>query len=387
MVRATIPASLAMLALAFGGLGAAPRPALASDPSCPDVDGPRCVETLPTGIEMAYLETGPRDGQVVIMLHGWTDSVRSWSLSMQALHDMRPDLRILALDARGHGESSMPSEKWCPRDPGRCFKRTQMVADVVAFMDAKGIPRATIVGHSMGSYVAAELGLRHPRRVERLVLTGLGLFDGAGSASFGDALAPLFDYWDDVLTAQGYQWPEDAYNLTPYDADPDAAVAFMQAVWSVDPVASQTLTDAIGLDAAFTRLGTFLGPVSTHEAPLLGRLRHLAVPTLVLWGVQDAIYWFEPEEQRLIEDLTVAARGKGSFAWKQYGVIPLPDTFVQTDDMGHAIQWEAPRQVALDIEAFLRTGMPTPDLYRSGAPDDIKSIVTEPGAATIISAS
>lgn len=390
MRRTSPPALLAMFVLAFAALIAAPGATLAHGARshgsrCPDVDGPRCTKLLSTGIKMAYLETGPRNGHVVIMLHGWTDTVRSWSLSMEALHDLRPDLRIFALDARGHGASSMPSQRWCPRDPGRCFRRTQMAADVIAFMNAKGIRRATIVGHSMGSGVATELGLRHPRRVERLVLIGMGLPDAAGEAAFRDSLAPLLDYWEGVLTAQGYRWPQDAYNMPQIAVDPDA-IAFMQAVWSVDPVASLALTDAIGVDAAFTPLGTFLGPLSANNPLLLGQMRGLSVPTLVLWGRQDAVIPFEPAERRVIEELTAAAVGRGSFTWKQYGVIPLPDTFVQTDDIGHSIQWEAPREVALDIDAFLRTGSPTPDLYRSGAPDDIRSIVTEPGAATIISA-
>jgi len=56
----------------------------------------------------------------------------------------------------------------------------------------------------------------------------------------------------------------------------------------------------------------------------------------------------------------------------------------QTDDLGHNLQWDAPRQVAQDIVSFIRTGKPTKDLYRTDAPDDITAIVTEKGAAKTI---
>ena len=61
---------------------------------------------LETGIRMAYLEAGPPKGEAVIVLHGITDSSRTWSRSMAAMHARRPDLRLFALDQRGHGSSS-----------------------------------------------------------------------------------------------------------------------------------------------------------------------------------------------------------------------------------------------------------------------------------------
>ena len=57
---------------------------------------------------MAYVETGPESGPAVILIHGLTDSLRSWSLAMRALHKDDPGLHILAVDLRGHGSSSMP---------------------------------------------------------------------------------------------------------------------------------------------------------------------------------------------------------------------------------------------------------------------------------------
>ena len=51
----------------------------------------------------------------------------------------------------------------------------------------------------------------------------------------------------------------------------------------------------------------------------------------------------------------------------------------------HNLSWEAPHQLAADIERFVRSGEPTRDLYRSDAPRDIQKIIEEPGKAIIVS--
>ena len=75
------------------------------------------------------------------------------------------------------------------------------------------------------------------------------------------------------------------------------------------------------------------------------------------------------------------------FYWKQYGVRPAPASGNKhdADDIGHNLSWEAPRQLAADIDSFIRTGAPTRDLYRTAAPEDIHTIVVERGKATVVS--
>jgi hypothetical protein len=75
------------------------------------------------------------------------------------------------------------------------------------------------------------------------------------------------------------------------------------------------------------------------------------------------------------------------FYWKQYGVRPPPPSRDKhdADDIGHNLSWEAPRELAADIDSFVRTGSPTRDLYRTDAPADVHKILVEPGKAVIIS--
>jgi pimeloyl-ACP methyl ester carboxylesterase len=373
-----------LVSVAVGAVTLTARPPTAAAESCESVDGPRCFADLPTGIRLAYIETGPVDGATVLFLHGWTDTVRSWSASMSALHEVRPDLHLVAADLRGHGQSSLPVGSACRREPARCFGTNDLAADLFAFLDQRGINRVTIAGHSLGALTAVEMALARPAIVDRVVLVGYGLVEKAAADLGAEFVAGLMEPWRASLESHGVSWPEGAYDLRPLDADPDAA-SWMLDNWVFDPIASPEFLAEAAVEAAETSLGTYIGRVGAQEAPQLHRLRHLSVPALVLWGIQDPIY-LEAEELRVIDDLRVAARGPGSFAWKRYGSIPLPDTFIPTDDISHAVQWAAPQGVALDIEAFIRTGRPTADHYRSGAPDDPLSIVTEPNAAVVISA-
>ena len=91
----------------------------------------------------------------------------------------------------------------------------------------------------------------------------------------------------------------------------------------------------------------------------------------------------------MIDALTRASKAHRGmyFYWKQYGVRPppLPADKHDADDIGHNLSWEAPHQLAADIDSFVRTGAPTPDLYKADSPADIHRIVVVPGKAIIVS--
>src|SRR5687768_9683593 len=97
---------------------------------------------LSTGVSLSYLAQGNPDGEPVIFIHGFTDSHRSFDLNLPRFPR---SFRSYALDLRGHGDSDKPA---C------CYEQSDFAADVVAFMDALGLERASLVGHSMGSFVA-----------------------------------------------------------------------------------------------------------------------------------------------------------------------------------------------------------------------------------------
>jgi esterase len=96
----------------------------------------------------------------LVLLHGILGSSRNWQ---SAGRDLAVRYHVWALDLRNHGGSPHADEM----DYGA------MVEDVLGWLQARGLRRVTLVGHSMGGKVAMRLACRHPERVERLVVVDI----------------------------------------------------------------------------------------------------------------------------------------------------------------------------------------------------------------------
>ncbi len=120
---------------------------------------------------------GPVDGPPVLALHG----VTGHSLRWQVLADALPELRLVAVDLRGHGRSP-----WTPP-----WGIEQHVADALGTLDGLGLGRVPVIGHSFGGAIALHLARAAPQRVERLVLLdpALGLDDGDMLETAGETCA------------------------------------------------------------------------------------------------------------------------------------------------------------------------------------------------------
>jgi 3-oxoadipate enol-lactonase len=93
-------------------------------------------------------------------LHGLVDNLSIWQRIALALESRG---RVTRFDQRGHGASQAP--------PGP-YSRADLAADVIGVLDAEGIDRTILVGHSMGGIVAMETALAYPERIAGLVLIG-----------------------------------------------------------------------------------------------------------------------------------------------------------------------------------------------------------------------
>jgi len=113
--------------------------------------------SLPGGPTLNYREWGRPDGAVVLLLHGLTASSLSWQNVAPVLGE---NFRVIAPDARGHGES-----QWM-----RDYSFERMRDDVVRFMEALGVLAAIVMGHSMGALTAYELAATRPDLIRLLVL-------------------------------------------------------------------------------------------------------------------------------------------------------------------------------------------------------------------------
>ena len=112
----------------------------------------------------------------MIVLHGLLGSSRNW---LTTGRDLAKHFHVFALDARNHGKS--------PHAPEMTY--AAMANDLIAWMDAQGLTKAVIVGHSMGGKTAMLLACRHPERVERLVVVDIAPKDYYWMAHRGEFLA------------------------------------------------------------------------------------------------------------------------------------------------------------------------------------------------------
>jgi pimeloyl-ACP methyl ester carboxylesterase len=122
------------------------------------------------GVQIAFLDEGPRDGTPIVLVHGFGSNVRvnwvqpGWVSTLTAA-----GYRVIALDNRGHGASEGP------HDPGLYRTDAHMAEDVRRLMDHLRIARADVMGYSMGAWITAHLALRHPERLRSAILGGLAM--------------------------------------------------------------------------------------------------------------------------------------------------------------------------------------------------------------------
>ena len=109
------------------------------------------------GIRLCYVDWGG-DGPTLLMFHGDMRTSRSWDAVSRRLTD---DYRVIALDARGHGDSD-----WTPRG----YRFAERVKDLAAFCDALQMREVIGVAHSTGGVVMTLCAQKHPGMFSRLVL-------------------------------------------------------------------------------------------------------------------------------------------------------------------------------------------------------------------------
>ena len=265
-------------------------------PSAPSA--PHAAEPL------AHDRAGPRGALPVLLLHGIGGGRRIWRDALAALADAGFD--AIAVDLPGYGDSARH----------RAGGIDTMAQAVWGHLDALGLPRAALVGHSMGGMVAQELALQAPERVAALVLActspAFGRADGDWQARFvAERLAPL----DAGLGMAGL-----AAALVPPMLSPDAdagARALAQSVMAAVP--ESTYRTVLAAIVAFDRRAA---------------LPRIAVPTLCLAGADD-----RTAPPRVLQGMAERIPGAA---------------FVTLAGSGHVVNVEQPRAFADAVIAFLR---------------------------------
>ena len=257
--------------------------------------------TLRGGLRLPYVEHGDANGAPVLLLHGVTDSWRSFE---PVLPHLPPAIRAFALTQRGHGDADRPAAGYRTRD---------YATDVIAFADALSLDSFVIVGHSMGATNAERVAIDHPERVRGLVLaaTFTGYRRNPVVMDFWrTAVAPLVDPIEPAFV-QAFQ---------------EGTLARPVPAEFVDLVVGESLK----VPARVWR-ATFEGFL---DDDVVAELHRIAAPTLIVWGDRDALC--PRADQSALRAAIAGAR------------------LVVYEGAGHAVHWEEPRRFARDLEAFVR---------------------------------
>lgn len=221
------------------------------------------------GIEIAYEEHGSGT-RPFVLLHGFTGSRRDFAPRLAELAALG---RVVLPDLRGHGESTNTGA-------ADGYTLDQLALDLLAFLDALGIPRCDLLGHSMGGMVALRAVLARPERFASLVLMDTSARAPADLSRAAVELA--------ARVAREAGMPQLATLLRARASSPEAgrtdADRRLEAEWGDRYWTDWRFPNYHAMDPyAFGALGAAL----FDQVPLAARLGEIRCPTLVLVGSGD----------------------------------------------------------------------------------------------------
>lgn len=287
--------------------------------------------TLANGIELDVVDTGPRNAPALIFLHGFPESHRTWRHQIAHLSDR---YRCIAPDQRGYRGSSKPQEV-------AAYTPDKLIGDIFLLADALGVGSFTIIGHDWGGAIAwgIALGGQTNGRVTRAVIA-----NAPHPALFQKLLYTNENQRRSSQYMRGFRDPANDALVREHGL---AGILLQEVKWDRPSQMESAERDALLADwqdreAAFGMLNWYrASPVDVPplDAPYAlpngwtePPLPRLAIPTLVIWAMDDLA--LPPENlaglDAVIDDLTV----------------------VEVRDCGHFVPWEAPEAVNAALEEF-----------------------------------
>ena len=234
---------------------AIPEPAVEAAVAA-ETASPRELEAA--GLRLRYLEVGEGDSVPVLLLHGFGADLNTWMFTQPALADGR---RVVALDLPGHGGSAKQLDRG---------DAESLAALVGHALDALGIERVHLVGHSMGGGIAISFALRDPLRVATLTLIA--------SASLGPEINAAFI--DGFVRAARRREAMEVLGLLVHDP------ALVSRTMVEDVLRYKRLD---GVAAALTRIAEEWFPGGRQRVRLGDAVAALRLPAQIIWGREDRI--------------------------------------------------------------------------------------------------
>lgn len=208
------------------------------------------------GANIHYVEAGDPAKPNVILLHGMGGNSANWALNIPAL---AANYHVIAPDQIGFGKSDKPMIKY----------RVGTYVDFLdKFMSETKIEKASLVGNSLGGWIAGLMAIKYPHRVEKIVLA-----DAAGilPANFNEA---------DIYSLNNSTRDEIRANLKRIFATP--------ALQNNEALVDQFMTARVAVGDGGT-INSLIESIKRKEDFLNDRLGEIKKPTLIVWGKQDGL--------------------------------------------------------------------------------------------------
>jgi pimeloyl-ACP methyl ester carboxylesterase len=252
------------------------------------------------GQKIRYYEAG--QGPAVILLHGTASSADVW---VSNIGPLVKDFNVYALDQIGFGHSDKPLMD---------YKIATYVDFLREFMRVVNVPKATLIGHSTGAWIAAQFTIDHPEMVDKLVLAdATGLPPATTTPTEGQQRRPDFSF---ASLAATRSLLESVYYNKKLVSDELVRRVFQTHIQINDIYTTQRL-------------------VANRAAEYLGdKLSSIHAPTLLIWGRQD--------------ELVPLAAGE------QYHKTISQSQMVVIDECGHLSPREKPSEFNKAVLEFLR---------------------------------
>lgn len=293
---------------------------------------------LSTGVELDVVDIGPKDAPVLMFLHGFPESHRTWRYQLQHLSER---FRCIAPDQRGYRGSSKPQDV-------AAYSVDKLTADIFALADALDVQQFTVVGHDWGGAIAWSVALAgqpgglNPAwdgRVTRAIIANAphpGIFSRLLMVNEEQRAASQYmrffrDTANDGLIEEhgiagllaaafagkppsGGLQPADEIDRLRADWDDRDACRGMVNWYRASPI------NVPPMDAPY-------------EEPAAGDFPKLNIPTLVIWAMDDAA--LPPCNLEGMDKL-------------------IPDLSIEeVAGCGHFVSWEAPERVNAAMDQFL----------------------------------
>lgn len=261
----------------------------------------RHVEVHGRQVNLVDIGSGP----VLLFVHGHGASWQCW---LENIPHFARDHRVIAMDLPGFGGSEMPEQD---------ISIEYYARFLCALADELGVESAAVVGNSMGGFIAAEMAIRYPERVQRLTLVSAAIFwqeyrrakplvslarltdayIGRGLAKSANTVAVRPRLRELALLSAGIRYP----HLIPHELGTELV---------------RSASHTPGFLPALEALAGF---------PLSEELPKIACPTLIVWGAHDTLVTVHDSER--IEQAIADAR---RVVFERTGHVPMierPDRF------------------------------------------------------------